>query len=73
MAKHNIATYTHTHPYIIQTHSFTAIRETNSNRPTHRLNSTPSGHSPFLTVSLNFKIILHFEKLIIDLTKSHTN
>ena len=37
----------------------------------YRPDSTSSGHSLFLTVSLNFKSIFHFEKLINDLTKSH--
>ena len=37
----------------------------------YRPDSTSSGHTLFLTVSLNFKSILHFEKLINDLTKSH--
>ena len=37
------------------------------------ITQSSSEHSSFLTVSLNFKIILYFEILTIDLTKSHTN
>ena len=71
MANHNIATYTHTNVY--NTDALIHSNERDEQFIIHRPDSTSSGHSLFLTVSLNFKSILHFEKLINDLTKSHTN
>ena len=60
MANHILLhTHTYTHPGIRRTHS---QYNENERMNTHRPNYTSSKHFPFLTVFLNFKIILHFEK-----------